>query len=64
MHKDVALALLLASFGFSTPVLAQQLPTSGVVNSPLGKLTFRNGYGPTQPYFDRTWVLPDVEVIK
>jgi len=29
-----------------------------------GWFTYFRLYGPTQPYFDRTWVLPDVEVVK
>ena len=29
-----------------------------------GWFTYFRLYGPTQPYFDRSWVLPDIEVIK
>jgi hypothetical protein len=29
-----------------------------------GWFTYFRLYGPTQPYFDRTWVLPDIEDVK
>lgn len=29
-----------------------------------GWFTYFRLYGPTQPFFDRTWVLPDIEVLK
>ena len=29
-----------------------------------GWFTYFRLYGPTQPYFDRSWVLPDIEVLK
>jgi len=29
-----------------------------------GWLTYFRLYGPTQPYFDKTWVLPDIEEVK
>ena len=29
-----------------------------------GWFTYFRLYGPTQPYFDRSWVLPDIEVVK
>jgi hypothetical protein len=29
-----------------------------------GWFTYFRLYGPTQPYFDRTWVLPDIEEMK
>ena len=29
-----------------------------------GWFTYFRLYGPTQPYFDKTWVLPDIEQVK
>jgi len=29
-----------------------------------GWFTYFRLYGPTQPYFDRTWVLPDIKPVK
>jgi hypothetical protein len=40
-------------------------PTNWIKTIPgKGWFTYFRLYGPTQPFFDRTWVLPDIEVLK
>jgi hypothetical protein len=50
-------------FGPSVP---SDKPESNWIKTIPGKgwFTYFRLYGPTQPFFDRTWVLPDVEVIQ
>jgi hypothetical protein len=61
-----------------TSSFAQQLPTTDAIDTRSGKpesnwiktlpgkgwFTYFRLYGPTQPYFDRSWVLPDIKLMK
>ena len=48
------------------PKAPQGKPATNWIKTIPGKgwFTYFRLYGPTQPFFDRTWVLPDVEVVK
>ena len=43
-----------------------ELESQGVIETLPGKgwFTYFRLYGPTQAYFDRSWVLPDIEEVK
>jgi hypothetical protein len=45
------------------PELPKGKPESNWIKTIPGKgwFTYFRLYGPTQPYFDRSWVLPDIE---
>jgi hypothetical protein len=48
------------------PTAPEGKPASNWIKTLPGKgwFTYFRLYGPTQPYFDRSWVLPDVELVK
>ena len=51
---------------YFAPELPEGKPESNGIKTTPGKgwFTYFRLYGPTQPYFDRSWVLPDIEEIQ
>jgi hypothetical protein len=44
------------------PIGAEQAPEKWIKTLPVKHwFTYFRHYGSTQPYFDKTWVLPDIE---